>query len=448
MEYYMVFVQVGFSESGPRLRYISGKAWEEIEENRDHIPMLSKMVKPCYNADYFQNGVVRRAILIRGNEPQEVREYISEHFYDGGTIPQGGRIRHIFDKKRLVFPMHFDQDRELLPIEWVSEGIVGDDVCYVETEDPVVYALLTSKMFFDWIKTNRLVPYGFPGPPKGDVPAGLAACVEELQECHKETMQSVRKYGGSYIENVPEKTWAVLERLNNYVDAMYPGYQPGMDRTKYLHEFLNWKSLKSRQRMSYPFHPKATPRQLPLLMALLDSNEPLLPVEAAKKAGVFSDYFGPIYSMVKGGKDGSRKLVREVGSRGNRRYEPSVDYEEFFREWIQCWLPADQQERTAVWTTAKDFTRETAFLMPDQYEFRTYLELLHMGPVTSKVLFTKAGGGRLMDKNLLRRDDSGKWEAAWPECEVRAGALRKIFSAMHQDVFDVLAHEMEHEIED
>ncbi len=132
-------------------------------------PEAEKWVKPCIGARELIQGEERFALWLEGVTPAQLRALprISARIAAvrderlGSARPQLADIPHLFAQRTqdpgegaIVLPSVSSERREYVPISMVPPGVVVTNLCLViPTGDVDLFALLTSRMHMDWLRT-------------------------------------------------------------------------------------------------------------------------------------------------------------------------------------------------------------------------------------------------------------------------------------------------------
>ncbi|MBX9718176.1 MAG: N-6 DNA methylase, partial [Microbacteriaceae bacterium] len=132
-------------------------------------PEAEKWVKPCIGARELIQGEERFALWLEGVTPAQLRALprVSARIAAvrderlGSARPQLADIPHLFAQRTqdpgegaIVLPSVSSERREYVPISMVPPGVVVTNLCLVIPAGGVdLFALLTSRMHMDWLRT-------------------------------------------------------------------------------------------------------------------------------------------------------------------------------------------------------------------------------------------------------------------------------------------------------
>lgn len=234
-----------------RIVLLSKNDIRDIEKQRASIPSLTTLIRNYYGNLFFETGVVKPCLLITGRESKKAKAYIHECFLNDGQYPHRSskgpcaKTDTCSETSCFIFPRFVYKGISTLPLLRVSsEAVAGSRILHIRGNNPLVYAVLASRMFLEFRPSNSeggeftLDNNGkssFPWPKIKELPDGFLDAVSELRKHHEKLLERLRKTGrGNYEEHISADMRVVLAQINDFVDNIYPGYVKGMDRAEYL----------------------------------------------------------------------------------------------------------------------------------------------------------------------------------------------------------------------
>ena len=134
-----------------------GMAVLSEEAAEKEAPAVKRLVKTCYERDYFQTRAAKKCIYMAGTPvAADLRRRIGMKYFRN-PAGRGSRYdplkRHAADNEYLIFPDTLPENARSVPLALVSAGaVIGDGLWRVA--DPTLWdcGILASEMFAEWIR--------------------------------------------------------------------------------------------------------------------------------------------------------------------------------------------------------------------------------------------------------------------------------------------------------
>ena len=435
-----------------------GMAVLSEEAAEKEAPAVKRLVKTCYERDYFQTRAAKKCIYMAGTPvAADLRRRIGMKYFRN-PAGRGSRYdplkRQAADNEYLIFPDTLPENARGVPLALVSDGaVIGDGLWRVA--DPTLWdcGILASEVFAEWMKTvGSLGLYDcvcqFPFPPQRE---GDCEVMERFLNPLRRYWETGQEMGLS----------EALETLNGYVDSLYRERcpidiqgEPSLPESRILYLLAlrdkrgsaakiarEGEAYNSRNVLAHPDVPRIS---LPTLLTILNSKEPVQPEKLGENLlSRAQDPYGSLKTLVKKGYlrrvETERTTVDKNGKKRNTAYESDVEYTGFFVEWIKFYLPEDPEQRSRAWELALLPSKERNPQFPGGSEYKT-LKILWSAekPLMKKEIKAERGMpetiDRLLEKGLVeeRKGQYRRYRPLLSEVDFHAAVIREILSRMDE----------------